>query len=240
MAAAQFDGTPLGTQQGLNTGGRQLSGPIWTVVHARWPQSGRLRQQSNNGGGQLLVWSLSRSGMQLPPPKAGPISVVLHFTTRTSGLCPQNFEIKKKKPTARVGWSKVWSSRSRTAASRPHGRRAAKQRNELAAPHSITSSARASSVGGAVRPSALAVVKLMMRSNLVGCSTGSSAGFAPRRILSTESDFQRGCFSPLEPRGIMVDPVGDTAYADTQGQGLCDPTAHRSQPLGMGGLCEQR
>jgi hypothetical protein len=31
----------------------------------------------------------------------------------------------------------------------------------------------------------LAVVRLMMRSNLVGCSTGMSPGFAPRRILST-------------------------------------------------------
>src|SRR5512133_1255606 len=50
--------------------------------------------------------------------------------------------------------------------------------------HSITSSARASNDGGTVRPSALAVVRLMMRSNLVGCSTGISAGFVPRRILS--------------------------------------------------------
>ena len=38
---------------------------------------------------------------------------------------------------------------------------------------------------GIAKPSALAVVILMMRSNLVGCSTGSSPGFAPRRILST-------------------------------------------------------
>jgi len=35
------------------------------------------------------------------------------------------------------------------------------------------------------RPSALAVIRLMTRSNLVGCSTGKSAGFAPRKILST-------------------------------------------------------
>src|SRR5262249_55975508 len=41
--------------------------------------------------------------------------------------------------------------------------------------HSITSSARASSVSGTARPSAFAVVKLMTRSNLVGCSTGMSA-----------------------------------------------------------------
>ena len=57
--------------------------------------------------------------------------------------------------------------------------------DELAPPHSITSSARASSVGGISRPSAFAVIRLMTRSNLVGCSTGRSAGFAPRRILST-------------------------------------------------------
>src|SRR5499427_3071811 len=51
--------------------------------------------------------------------------------------------------------------------------------------HSITSSARVSRVGGISRPSTLAVVRLMTKSNLVGCSTGMSAGFAPRRILST-------------------------------------------------------
>src|SRR4029077_21097056 len=63
--------------------------------------------------------------------------------------------------------------------------RASKQPDERATLHSITSSARASSVGGTVRPSALAVVRLMTRSNLVGCSTGMSPGFTPRRILST-------------------------------------------------------
>src|SRR5262249_14303403 len=58
-------------------------------------------------------------------------------------------------------------------------RRASNQRDELAAPHSITSSARSRKDSGIVRPSALAVVRLMMRSNLVGCSTGMSPGFAP-------------------------------------------------------------
>src|SRR5262245_49149976 len=50
--------------------------------------------------------------------------------------------------------------------------------------HSITSSARASSVGGTSRPRAFAVLILMISSNLVGCSTGKSAGLAPRKILS--------------------------------------------------------
>src|SRR5262249_36529123 len=68
---------------------------------------------------------------------------------------------------------------------RPCSRRAAEQRDKRAAVHSITSSARASSVGGISRPRAFAVVMFMLRSNLVGCSTGISAAFVPRRILST-------------------------------------------------------
>jgi hypothetical protein len=51
------------------------------------------------------------------------------------------------------------------------------------ATHSITSSARASRAGGTSRPSAFAVVKLMTSSNLVGCTTGNSAGLAPLRTL---------------------------------------------------------
>jgi len=51
--------------------------------------------------------------------------------------------------------------------------------------YSITSSARASSVGGTVRPSAFAVLRLMTISNFVGACTGRSAGFSPLRILST-------------------------------------------------------
>ena len=58
-------------------------------------------------------------------------------------------------------------------------------------PYSITSSARASSVGGTVRPRALAVIRLITRLNLVGCSTGRSPGFAPPRILWTYSAARR-------------------------------------------------
>src|SRR5262249_59663778 len=49
---------------------------------------------------------------------------------------------------------------------------------------SMTCAARSSSDGGIVRPSVFAVVKLTTRSNLVGCSTGKSAGLVPLRILS--------------------------------------------------------
>jgi hypothetical protein len=52
-------------------------------------------------------------------------------------------------------------------------------------PYSITSSARARMDSGTVRPSVLAVLRLMISSNFVGCSTGISAGSAPFKILST-------------------------------------------------------
>src|SRR5262249_53786294 len=65
---------------------------------------------------------------------------------------------------------------------RPRRRRAANERDELASLHSITSSAMASTPGGIVRPSAFAVLRLITSSNLVGCTTGRSAGFAPLRM----------------------------------------------------------
>jgi len=49
----------------------------------------------------------------------------------------------------------------------------------------ITRSARFINVAGMVMPSALAVFRLMTSSNLVGCSTGRSAGFVPWRICLT-------------------------------------------------------
>jgi hypothetical protein len=82
----------------------------------------------------------------------------------------------------------------------PHGaaigvvaptRRAAMQhphrghRQIRAADHSITSSAIASTPGGMVRPSTLTVLRLIKRSNLVGCMTGRSVGFSPLRTFSS-------------------------------------------------------
>src|SRR5262245_62036161 len=64
-------------------------------------------------------------------------------------------------------------------------RRAAEQRDELATPHSMTSSARASTVVGTSRPIALAALRLITISYLVGACTGRSAGFSPLRIRST-------------------------------------------------------
>src|SRR5262249_22233205 len=65
---------------------------------------------------------------------------------------------------------------------RPRGRRGGDERYEPATIHSITSSARASSIGGISRPIAFAVARLITSSKRVGCATGRSAGFAPLRI----------------------------------------------------------
>src|SRR5450759_998096 len=66
----------------------------------------------------------------------------------------------------------------RPRSERPRSHRAAEKRDELAPLHAINSSARASSAGGTVRPSALAVFMLIVSSTLVDCWTGKSAGFS--------------------------------------------------------------
>ncbi len=56
---------------------------------------------------------------------------------------------------------------------------AANERCELTVLYSITSSARARIADGIVRPSALAVFRLMTSRNRVACSTGRLAGLDP-------------------------------------------------------------
>jgi hypothetical protein len=65
-----------------------------------------------------------------------------------------------------------------------HGGRVARG-EERPSGYWITSVACVSTDGGMVSPSACAVLRLMTSSNVVGCSTGRSAGLAPLRILST-------------------------------------------------------
>src|SRR5215831_239600 len=63
----------------------------------------------------------------------------------------------------------------------------------------ITSSARASTDGGIVSPSALAAFRLIANSNFVDCSIGSTAGFVPRRILSTKVAPRANTYSKSTP-----------------------------------------
>src|SRR5262249_34784804 len=65
--------------------------------------------------------------------------------------------------------------------------------------YSIASSARARSLSGMVTPSALAVVRLITRWNLVGCSIGISPGLLPCKILSASSAARRYRSGTLGP-----------------------------------------
>src|SRR5262249_38663334 len=73
----------------------------------------------------------------------------------------------------------------RTRREWPGNRRAADQRDERAALHSMTSSASARNLSGISRPRAVAFFALMTNSNLVGCNTGRSAGASPLRMRPT-------------------------------------------------------
>src|SRR5262249_59487939 len=64
-------------------------------------------------------------------------------------------------------------------AGRPRCDRPADHRDELAPSHSITSSARPSSVIGKVSPSDFALLRLMRNSVLVDCWTGRAGGLSP-------------------------------------------------------------
>src|SRR5262249_30396375 len=73
---------------------------------------------------------------------------------------------------------------------RPRRSRAAEEGKEGAAMdalahYSMTSVARKWKEGGNSIPSSLAVLRLITKSNLVGCSTGRSAGFSPLRMRPT-------------------------------------------------------
>jgi hypothetical protein len=69
----------------------------------------------------------------------------------------------------------------RAGRGRPARQRGAKKRDELAAPHSKTSSAAITRPGGTAMPSALAVLRLMYISTFEDRCTGISAGFSPVR-----------------------------------------------------------
>src|SRR5262249_23368599 len=109
------------------------------------------------------------------------ISEPLPYTAQclSIGTFRSDPEIANPYPLIRLGKHHV-----KRCGLRPSGRRAAQKRDELAAlHHSITSSATASNLSGTSRPSALAVLRLITNSSLLGCTTGRSAGFSPLRIL---------------------------------------------------------
>src|SRR5262249_35911642 len=90
------------------------------------------------------------------------------------------------------------SSLLRARRERPGRRRAAEQRYERAAIHSITLSARNTREGGTSKPIAFAVLRLIANSNLVGCSTGTSLTFS---LLKTLPSCRANCRNIWVMRG---------------------------------------
>ena len=94
---------------------------------------------------------------------------------------------------ASAGWAVVSKSRSPVARTKiflTHGfgscySFSTTDHSTIGYSHLITLSALASTFGGIVRPSCFAVLRLMMNSNFVGCSMGSSLTLVPFKILST-------------------------------------------------------
>src|SRR5215470_16137676 len=76
--------------------------------------------------------------------------------------------------------------------------------------HSITSSARASSIGGTSSPSALAVLRLTISSNFVGCCTGRLAGLLPPDLLKAAT---RPNFTESSPMAKTIGMVVVAALA---------------------------
>src|SRR5215475_12037799 len=72
----------------------------------------------------------------------------------------------------------------------------------------ITLSALANTFGEIMRPICFAALRLMMNSNLIGCSTGRSAGVLPLRILSTYVAERRNKSLMLTP--YVISPPSST------------------------------
>jgi plasmid stability protein len=105
-------------------------------------------------------------------------AAVIEAWRRRAAVCGTSMEEQARRAlTKAVGMDREAAARRLTEIRRMIGR--------LEGPYSMTSSAWARIDGGAVRPSALAVLMLMTSSNLVARSMGRSAGLAPFKILST-------------------------------------------------------
>src|SRR5262249_7659966 len=116
-------------------------------------------------------WRVGICTCRQNPETVGPrpwISRLCSFQIRWATGSP----LLRRCPARNLGFTEPCDHWSRRCArhERPR-RRAAEQRDELAALHSITSSARASKPSGTVRSSVFAVFRLTTSSNLVGPST---------------------------------------------------------------------
>src|SRR5271165_5349238 len=84
--------------------------------------------------------------------------------------------------------------------------------------HSITSAAATCRVNGTVRPSALAVLRLITSSNFIGCWTGRLAGLSPRKIRSIYDAARRNSSTTSIPYESKPPIVIQCRYGYTAGR----------------------
>src|SRR5262245_27795925 len=176
---ASFDGVPAVAEHDRNSSGGSFSSLCAQPVARRdddgHPTANQLRRQC----WQPINLPLSREIIDYDVLAFDIAGFVQAFADRC----------KEVRPAFGV-WKEVEMSNDRQwLLLRPYGERpchrAADKRDELAPSHSITSSARASRVGGTSRPSSFAVLRLITISYLVGFCTGRSAGLSPLRMRLT-------------------------------------------------------
>src|SRR5262245_11157153 len=165
----------------------------WLRKYAsRSPKSLRTQAPAHRGNWRLLA-TPPRSPFAAPAPRRVRVLVALRGRKELRASDQRAFSPSFRSRLFAPLRDKVTSSAQPLVPSgQPSVSILTEPRDELAPFHSITSSARASSVGGTSRPRALAVVRLIMRSNLVGCRIGRSAGFSPLRRLNRGAISGRG------------------------------------------------
>jgi hypothetical protein len=143
----------------------------------------------------MICAAVLGAAIRVPPTRSFPPQPIFATGTRICGSTPKNigrlFIVldKPRKTTITVSRQarvRPMSAFMRITDSRRTSLHVRKVPNSEVAFHSITSSADANNMSGTFTLSAFAVLRLMPRLNLVGCSTGSSAGLAPCRMRATK------------------------------------------------------
>ena len=122
----------------------------------------------------------------LPRPVSGYISRSGSVALHTCGL--QGVKSRIRPERSHVSFRQLLRTYQRTRVQQLCAMRGPEQVQHLRGQncaYSITSSARASSIGGTSRPSALAVLRLMASTYLFGACTGRSAGVSPFNMRLT-------------------------------------------------------
>src|SRR6516225_1152703 len=150
--------------------------------------------QGGTGRGKNHVWIQCRQFCRIGPQPAGVAATPTIFNFEVAAFDPSvlqqtQFESCNSGLPFHICFRREQNAEPpcvvrllRTGGKRPGRCCCTNERDELAPPHWITSSARANKVGGIVRPSAFAALRLIMSSSFTARWTGRSPVFSPLRM----------------------------------------------------------